>query len=157
MITITKSVNADSRTMEEGAGKEQLTKDTASHIQDVVVGLRFIADLIEQRAPLHDHTKTEMMDEFFQALKTGHIQDTYWYNHHITAERHHLKRHVPEDVNLIDVLEHVVDCTMAGMARSGEIYDIDIDPNVLTVAVQNTSKLIQDNTRVIQKKEGDTR
>ncbi|MDE7347681.1 MAG: hypothetical protein K2N48_13195 [Muribaculaceae bacterium] len=60
-------------------------------------------------------------------------------------------------MNLIDVLEHVVDCTMAGMARSGEIYDIDIDPNVLTVAVQNTSKLIQDNTRVIQKKEGDTR
>ncbi|MCM1439700.1 MAG: hypothetical protein NC131_10965 [Roseburia sp.] len=153
MITIRKSPNADSRTADPAAGKEELLESTTSHIADVEEGLRFLAELIKDRGPQHDHTKTEMLDEFYEALKSGHIKDTVWYNHHITAERHHLKSHVPQDVNLIDVIEHIVDCSMAGMARSGEIYDTDIDPNVLQLAVQNTVKLIQMNTRVLDESE----
>lgn len=154
MIIVKKSPNADSRTLQGPVGKEELTRSTQSHIEDVCHGMELMANMIVQRSRQHDHTKLESMDEFHAALTSGHITDTLWYNHHITAERHHLKKHVPEDVNLIDVIEHVVDCTMAGLARSGEVYDIDIDPNVLILAIQNTSKMIQEFTKIIDEEEG---
>lgn len=153
MIIAHKSPNADSRTADPAAGKEELLASTTSHIADVENGLRFIGELIIRRGAEHDHTKTEMIDEFYQALKSGHIKDTVWYNHHITAERHHLKSHVPEDVTLVDVIEHLIDCTMAGLTRSGQIYDTDIDPDVLRLACQNTVNLIKMNTRVIDPEE----
>lgn len=148
MISIKKSPNADSRTMDDGAGKEELRQSTISHIHDVDLCMNMIADMIISRAKDHDHTKMEMMDEFYHALKTGNIKDTQWYNHHVTAERHHVKTYVHQDINLIDIIEAVCDCCMAGLARSGEIYDTDIDPAVLQLAVQNTVKLIKKNTRV---------
>lgn len=152
MILVKKSPNADSRTMKGMVGKEELKRSTQSHINDVYNGIDLIAQMMLVRAYNHDHTKMELMNEFHEALTGGHIIDSPWYQHHITAERHHLKRHVPSDVNLIDVLEHVVDCTMAGLARSGEdanIFDLDIDPEVLKLAIQNTSKLIRENSKVI--------
>ena len=50
----------------------------------------------------------------------------------------------PDDVNLIDVLEMIADCVCAGMARSGEIRDLEINPDILNRAVHNTAKLIKD-------------
>ena len=47
-------------------------------------------------------------------------------------------------LNLIDVLEMIADCVCAGMARSGEIRDLEINPDILNRAVQNTAKLIKD-------------
>ena len=47
-------------------------------------------------------------------------------------------------MNLIDVLEMIADCVCAGMARSGEIRDLEINPEILNRAVQNTAKLIKD-------------
>jgi hypothetical protein len=66
-----------------------------------------------------------------------------WYQLHIRAERHHLLSHCPDDVNLIDVLEMVADCICAGMARSGEIRDLEIDTDILNRAVNNTAELIK--------------
>ena len=65
------------------------------------------------------------------------------------TERHHLNDNVPEDVNLIDVLEMVIDCTVAGLARSGEVYNITIPNDVLIKAIDNTKNLIIDATEVI--------
>ena len=39
---------------------------------------------------------------------TDFINDE-WYQLHIKAERHHLLSNCPDDVNLIDVLEMIVD------------------------------------------------
>lgn len=64
------------------------------------------------------------------------------------TERHHLNDSVPEDVNLVDVLEMVIDCTVAGLARSGEVYDITIPQEVLEQAIDNTKQLIINNTEV---------
>lgn len=55
-------------------------------------------------------------------------------------------------MNLIDVIEHVIDCTMAGLTRSGEVYDTDISPEVLQLAVQNTVELLKLNTTVVDSK-----
>lgn len=149
-MIIKKSPNADSRTMSPEADKEELIRSTESHIKDVGTGLKFIADAIVARGGVHDHTKMENMDEFQAALRSGHIKETNWYQKHITEERHHLKSHIPEDVNLIDIIEHLVDCTMAGLTRSGTIYDVDLSPEILQLAAQNTVELLKNNTTVIE-------
>lgn len=153
MITIRKSPEADSRTSKADATVEDLRDSTISHIKDVTNGLDFIAELIKLRGSKHDNTKICNMEEFNAALKSGHIKDTLWYKKHITQERHHLKSNVPEDVNLIDVIEHVVDCTMAGLGRSGEIFDVDLSPELLEVAVKNTVELLKNNTTVVTSKD----
>jgi hypothetical protein len=149
MITVHKSVNADSRTANSNFSKESLTNDTNSHIKDVSKGMDFIADQLIERGSIHDHTKTENMNQFYNALKSGNVKNSFWYQMHITNERHHLKSNVPEDVNLIDVIEHIVDCTMAGLTRSGNIYDIGLPPDVLLKAVNNTVELLKKNINVI--------
>lgn len=130
--------------------KEALKKATRSHISDVVSGMNFIADQIRSRAPSHDHTKLEHLEDYFNALNDPDFRNSKWRQYHARSERHHLKRFTPGDVNLIDVIEHLVDCTTAGMVRSrtGRIFDTDISPEVLTRAVRNTVNLIKNNVRV---------
>ena len=148
-ISIRKSPSADSRTAKGPVSVEELTRSTEMHIDDVKNSLNWITELIQDRGWIHDHTKMEMMDEFHAALNSGHIKDTEWYQKHITQERHHLKSNVPNDVNLVDVIEHICDCVMAGMARSGEVYDIDIPAETLTLALKNTVELLKSSTYVI--------
>lgn len=148
-MVIRKSANADSRSAKIGPSIEDLHNDTKSHISDVSQGLDFIAEKISARGPLHDHTKIDMMKEFHAALQSGHIKETEWYQKHITQERHHLLSHVPENVTLVDVIEHLVDCTMAGLARSGTVYDVDLPDDILQLAVRNTVEMIKKNTQVI--------
>jgi hypothetical protein len=50
---------------------------------------------------------------------------------------------VPSDVNLIDVLDMIADCVMAGMARSGSVYPLKINPEVLARAFENTVELLK--------------
>ena len=69
--------------------------------------------------------------------------------HYEELERHHLKRFCPEDVNLFDVIEMLCDCVCAGMARSGDIYDIDIPADILTKAVSNTVELMKQQIEVV--------
>ncbi len=150
MIEIKKSPDADSRTGGLDVTIDRLKSSTESHISDVVAGMNFIADLLKERAISHDHTKIENMEQFHAALTSGHIKDSDWYKMHVTSERHHLLSHVPNNVTLIDVMEHLVDCTMAGLARSGSVYDIVIPPEVLALAVSNTVELLKRNTHVVQ-------
>lgn len=150
MIKVTKSPNADSRTANPEASKMELIRSTESHISDVNAGLKLISDMISERGKKHDNTKLSAMDEFNAALKSGKIKETEWYKKHITEERHHLKSYVPKDVNLIDVIEHLVDCTMAGLTRSGTIYDVDLSPETLQLAAQNTVELIKSNVKVVE-------
>ena len=56
----------------------------------------------------------------------------------------------PEDVDLLDVLEMIVDCVCAGMARSGEVRSLEIDSDILNKAVQNTVELIKREIEVIE-------
>lgn len=148
MITVIRSRNADSRTADEGFNRESLYTDTKSHIQDVANGLEYLALLLKMRGLTHDHTKLDKFDRFYQALQSGSIKSTMWYQNHITSERHHLLAHVPDDVNLLDVLEHITDCVMAGSARSGQVYDVELPSEVLQLAVANTVQLLKRNIQV---------
>ena len=153
MIKIKKSPSADSRSVKGYVSVEDLTSSTLMHINDVRSAMSFIKSELQHKANNHDHTKMENMEEFHFALTSGKIKETSWYQKHITQERHHLKSNVPEDVNLLDVIEHIVDCTMAGLARSGDVYDTDISPDVLVLAVENTVKWLKENTEVVDDEE----
>jgi hypothetical protein len=148
-IQIYRSKNADSRSAAPNVTLEQLSTDTNRHIEAVSDVMDSIADDIRTRGGWHDHTKTGRIREFYEALTSGHIKETEWYRRHITDERHHLKSHVPDDVNLIDIIEHIVDCTTAGLTRSGTIYDIDLPPELLVKACANTVELLKSKIEVI--------
>ena len=149
MINVHKAVKADSRSAGDELTPKQLLTDTNSHIKDVSKGMDFIAELIMNRGTTHDHTKVKDINTFYDALTSGDIKNSFWYQNHITRERHHLKSKEPDDVNLVDVIEHIVDCTMAGLTRSGNIYDIDLPSDLLIRAVNNTVELLKDNINVI--------
>lgn len=153
MIEIIKSPSADSRSAKEPPTPEVLQQSTKMHISDVTKALSFISNELINRAQIHDHTKMDDINSFCNALNSGKIKETEWYQHHITSERHHLKSHVPNDVNLIDVIEHIADCTMAGLARSGDVYDVDLSPDMLSLAVKNTVELLKQNTEVVEESE----
>lgn len=150
-IIIKKSKNADTRTAEGTVTKKELLQNTYSHICDV----RNVSDFIAVKFILqcfdHDHTKIEGIDQFYEDFTSGRQNTEFkklpWWQLHMT-ERHHLNDSVPEDVNLIDVLEMVIDCTVAGLARSGEVYPISISQEVLSQAIENTKNLIIENCEV---------
>lgn len=153
MIQIEKSLTADSRTAPEGTTKDQLFKSSVQHIGDVQKGLAFFADMLRYAGYRHDHTKLEYIDEFYEDFSKGLQGEDFkkapWFQIHLT-ERHHLTDRCPDDVNLIDVLERVADICMAGMGRSGKVFDDELDPEILEKAYKNTIKLLIDNIEVAE-------
>ena len=104
----------------------------------------------------HDHTKLEYLDEFYndfveqlQSENKLNFKEMPWFKNRHMTERHHLNDSVPEDVNLLDVLEMVIDCTVAGLARSGSVYPITIPGDVIEKAIENTKNLIIENSEVV--------
>lgn len=150
MIEITREPNADSRTANPGFNKDDLKKATESHIKDVNEGMKFFADMIIAAGKKHDNTKLSNFNDFFASLKSGKVKESDWYHKHITEERHHLISNVPKDVTLVDVFEHMVDCVVAGLSRSGIVYDVELPVEVLKVAHQNTINLLKENIRVVK-------
>lgn len=134
--------------------KEQLLNDTKQHISDVGRVLTSLSFELVDRGDYHDWSKLEYFEQF--AKDTLERQDTPdfkqrdWYKIHTTEERHHINSRVPEDVNLIDILECIVDCCVAGKTRSGTVNDefLIIPEDVLYAAYWNTVKLIKDNIKV---------
>jgi hypothetical protein len=50
------------------------------------------------------------------------------------------------------VLDFTTDCVMAGMGRAGSVYALDIKPEVLMAAFQNTVELLKSRVAVIPSK-----
>lgn len=93
----------------------------------------------------------QFYDEFMYSRnnKTD-FREAEWYKNHIKEERHHINDFVHENVDLIDVLEMIADCTSAGLARSGEVREITIDKDVLYKAFQNTCKLTKEMCKLVE-------
>jgi len=151
VIQIKKSPTADTRTCDwSKVSKEQLLASSSQHIYDVGMGLGFFAGLLTGAAATHDHDKISGIDHFHADFQTG-FKETGWWDKHRKVNRHHIDKPdgVPDDVNLIDVLEHIVDCVMAGMARSGSVYHLEISDDVLRQAFDNTVAMLKDNVEVV--------
>lgn len=118
------------------------------HIADVKAVMWELSKMVDRAGENHDCTKKSQermfYNNFLSTINNGtDFVNGEWYQLHIRAERHHLLSHCPDDVNLIDVLEMIADCVCAGMARSGEIRDLEIDADILNRAVNNTAELIK--------------
>jgi hypothetical protein len=111
--------------------------------------MAFFGAMLDEAATNHDTDKITDIDGFHRDFVTGFTQTTWW-DAHRTLNRHHLLQEdgVPADVNLIDVLDMIADCVMAGMARSGSVYPLAITDDVLRRAFENTIAVLQANVKV---------
>lgn len=150
MITVEKSPTADTRTCDVSkVDKQQLIYSSRKHIADVGAALGFFASKLTEAASVHDYDKLSEIDWFLRDFKTG-FKQTGWWDNHRKIHRHHLGKDdgVPVDVNLLDVLEYIADCVMAGMARSGEVYPLELSDEVLRRAFENTTELMKSQVTV---------
>ena len=155
-IEIRKNPYGDSRTAPKDTDFISFSKATDWHRSDVRKVMVCIADMIKEAGKNHDWTKTgEYEIEFFRDFKAAldgkqDFIDGTWWPMHVTAERHHLLAHCPDDVNLVDVLEMIADCTLAGLTRSGTVRPVEIDSEILKKAVDNTVELIKNNVELVE-------
>lgn len=145
MIAIKKSPTADSRCCDcKNVTKETLIESTRQHKLDVAHVLIFFSDRLIETGVKHDTHKILTIDEFHKAFTGGFVDETWWNEH--KKERHHLPPDL-EDVNLIDILEHISDCVTAGMARTGKVKPLTISNEMLQKAFRNTVNLLMNNIK----------
>ncbi len=145
LIHIQPSPTADTRSCDwSKVSEDQLCESSQEHRSDVLKGFQFFVRMMMRQAILHDHDKLSDIKGFHADFQTG-FENHEWWDRHRKINRHHLLQEdgVPEDVNLIDVMDLIIDCTMAGMARTGEIYPITVSPDVLWRAFENTCELLK--------------
>jgi hypothetical protein len=145
VIHIQPSQTADTRTCDyANVAKSTLLASSVQHISDVGQALAFFGALVTRQAVMHDTDKLTDIDGFHADFLTG-FKATGWWDRHRALNRHHLQQAdgVRDDVNLIDVLDFIADCVMAGMARSGSVYPLQLSPELLERAFQNTVTLLK--------------
>lgn len=146
-IYIKETPNGDTRSLKV-LDKHLVLQDTLYHIKAVKDVMNEVTEKLKRDVKLHDITKLSNYDEFFEALSTGKVGEEFykldWWKLHLT-ERHHLNHSVPEDVNLLDVLEMLVDCVCAGMARTGTVFPIKLPNGLLQKAVNNTVEMLKES------------
>jgi hypothetical protein len=145
MIQIEPSPTADTRTCDYAAvTKEALLASSKQHIRDVREAHQFFSRKIAEAMLAHDTDKLTDIDGFHRDFLTG-FTVTEWWDRHRKLNRHHLQQAdgIPADVNLIDVLDFIADCVMAGMARSGSVSALELPPELLERAFQNTVELLE--------------
>lgn len=140
MIVVTRHPAADTRTCDcTKVTKTQLLAASLSHIHDVQEALNSFRSYLLKAASCHDYDKITKIDHFHEDFATN-FEQTGWWDNHRKIHRHHLNYEdgTPPDVNLLDVLEYIADCVMAGMARTGEVYPLVVSNELLMTAFQNT-------------------
>lgn len=148
-IIIHKNPNGDTRTAQGNVDFETFQKSNDMHIADVSNIMNLFADMCEYSGKSHDFTKKKYEQQFYDEFTYARKNDTdfresEWYKMHIKTERHHINDYTHDDVDLIDVLEMIADCTSASLARSGSVREITIDKDVLYKAFQNTCELVKE-------------
>ena len=150
-VTIHKNQNGDTRTAPKCVTFEQFQEANDSHIADVRAVMDELGSALCENGKEHDWTKKKYEKMFYNNfLSTMNYGSDFisgeWYQLHVNTERHHLLSRCPDDVNLLDVIEMVVDCVCAGKTRSGEVRDLEISTDILEKALKNTVKLVDDMT-----------
>jgi len=152
-IKIVKTNKCDTRTLPKGAvvSQNDARDDTLKHRSAVIACCKFLMSLLSEQVKNHDWSKLgEHLPQFTDGLNKGFDSPEFseWYDMHVNSERHHLLKHVPEDVNLVDVIEMICDCVSAGMARTGKVFDVEVPTDILEKAVKNTVDLLINNIEV---------
>ena len=151
-IKIKRETLGDTRVATRVPTIPEFEKANGLHRNDVRNMMNWIAEAICDRGSSHDRMKLFEPERsmFYRELcaaiegKMDFERDGQWLKKHYMEERHHLDSHCPDDVNLIDVIEMICDCVCAGMARSGEVRDLEISEDILLKAVRNTVEMCKE-------------
>jgi len=154
-VRIKKTTKCDTRAIVGNFTKQDVLDDTLKHKSAVIDACNAFAQGLIKQSNSHDYTKLgKYLSQFTKALKSGLKGDEFkklkWWEIHKTKERHHLNDFCPDDVNLIDVIEMLADCVCAGKARTGSVYPINIDSEILQKAVANTVELFKESIELCQ-------
>ena len=157
-IKIKRNTIGDTRTATKVPTFYEFADSNRSHVDDVYNMMYSFAEDIKQAGKNHDFTKIYDPEKslFYRELcakiegKIDSFVDGEWYPMHCRTERHHLNKNCPEDVNLIDVIEMICDCVCAGMARSGNVYPVEVSSDILQKAVENTTNMCINAVEVIE-------
>lgn len=150
-VYIRPSPTADTRTCDwSKVSLETLLESSIQHKADIAQALGLFQYMLSDAAVRHDSDKLSAIDHFHSDFRTG-FKETSWLDRHRKINRHHLTEPdgIPEDVNLIDVLDYIADCCMAGLARSGSVYDLHLPDELLQRAFRNTKRLLIESTEVL--------
>ena len=159
-IKIEQNTAGDSRVAKGVPTIEEFDHANRSHQDDVKHLAGRFMNMLNNSVSKHDWTKTTepYRSMFYADLcaaingKADFMQGEWANKHYNELERHHLHHHVPDDVNLFDVIEMICDCVAAGMARDAEnFYTPEIDPDILMKAFNNTVNLMKDQVVVVDK------
>lgn len=151
MIKIKPSKTADTRSCDfANVSKELLLASSLQHIGDVGKALAYFGTILTHKASVHDYDKLTTID-WFHSDFTGGFKETGWWDNHRRIHRHHLAQEdgVPNNVNLLDLLEYIADCVMAGKARTGEVFPLVITDEILRRAFDNTVELLKGEVEVV--------
>ena len=150
-VRVKRNGNGDTRTADHIPDMDDFMEANVSHVNDVNEFCKQYSDILRMRGMNHDRTKFTYAYQFYRDFcdvlenKEKDFTDMEWHKQiHIVEERHHLTSNCPDDVNLIDVMEMVIDCVCAGMARSGKVRPLEISDDILRKAVANTAKEIEE-------------
>ena len=156
-VRIRECVDGDSRTANRVPSISDFNRANELHRKDVEDMMNEFGREIMQRGRVHDWTKTNepYRSMFYRDLCNTiegkmKFEEGTWFKKHCDEERHHLSESCPDDVNLIDVIEMICDCVCAGMARTGEVYDVKISSKILANAVSNTVEMCKNAVEVIE-------
>lgn len=152
-VVIHKNPNGDTRTAPKNITFKQFQEANDSHISDVRAVMDELGLILCDKGEDHDWTKKKyekmFYNNFLATMNDGaDFVSGDWYRLHVNTERHHLLSRCPEDVNLLDVIEMVVDCVCAGKTRNGKVRDLEISTDILEKALRNTVKMVDDMTAV---------
>lgn len=160
-IAIYPSKTADTRSADKIVTKKELFDSSMQHIEDVKKVMQLFESALSIQGKYHDWTKLQYIGlfhyDFVKAQKEKvDFTKLQWYKLHVTKERHHLFEHVPEDVNLFDILERIADITTAGIGRSGWFdikKELAFDPELLKRAYINTIKWTLNKIKLVKEEE----
>ena len=152
-IILKRNRNGDTRTADLNVSFEDFHNANISHISEVKQAMSFLCNILKNKGEMHDHTKIsheiDFYNDFKNTLQTGaDFTKGNWYQLHIAEEKHHPTSNLHGDYNLLDLLETLCDCVCAGIARSGQVRALEFDEKIVTLAVNNTIKLLVDNIEV---------
>lgn len=159
MIKIKKNTNGDSRVADHVPTINEFDMANASHVEDVKNLIGEFCRILKIKSSEHDWTKIRdpyrsMFYRDMCATLEGRLPDfmegEWAQQHYYQNERHHLAVYARPDVDMFDVIEMICDCVAAGMARSGEVFDVEIPNVVLQRAVKNTVEILKGEVEVVE-------
>lgn len=147
---IKKNPYGDTRTAPSDYDFEKFQKANHKHRHDVYMLMHELGVDIMNAGERHDITKVTREQDFWRdfcnKMENPDLEftDMPWYKMHVAAERHHLSNNVPDDVDLIDVIEMICDVVAASLARSGQepimsFHCIFENTDLLNRAAENTA------------------